>query len=245
MERNFVNSIDIDKKEVLRYLEYNGQHIDEKLDCIIDECIKITKQKINPRYTLGVYSILKEKNDDIYQIKFKDSNISINSKDLYELLDGCRECIILSTTLGIDIEKQIKINSYSNLTKSIIIDACATTAIEEFCDILQSNIEEKLRKEGKYITNRYSPGYGDLPIHINEDIINLLNTSKKICLTITKYKIMIPRKSVIAIIGITENKKTYKQKSCSECSNYNTCKYKKEGDNYGCKGIHKKQYTDI
>ena len=62
------------------------------------------------------------------------------------------------------------------------------------------------------LTNRYSPGYGDLPIHINEDIINLLNTSKKICLIITKDKIMIPRKSVIAIICISENKVIYKQK---------------------------------
>ena len=221
MEKNFANLIEIDKNEVLRYLEYNGQYIDEKLDHIIDECIKITKQKINPRYTLGVYSILKEKIDDSYQIKFKDSNISIKSKDLYKLLDGCSQCILLSTTLGIDIEKQIKINSYSNLTKSIIIDACATTAIEEFCDILQSHIEDELRKEGKYI-------------------INLLNTSNKIGLTITKDKIMIPRKSVVAIIGISENKSTYKQKSCLECSNYNTCKYKKGDDNYGCKGIHKK-----
>ena len=150
MEKNFANLIEIDKNEVLRYLEYNGQYIDEKLDHIIDECIKITKQKINPRYTLGVYSILKEKIDDSYQIKFKDSNISIKSKDLYKLLDGCSQCILLSTTLGIDIEKQIKINSYSNLTKSIIIDACATTAIEEFCDILQSNIEDELRKEPGY-----------------------------------------------------------------------------------------------
>lgn len=214
MERSFINSIKIDKNEVLRHLEYNGQYIDEKLDYIIDECIKITKEKINPRYTLGVYSILKYKIDDSYKIKFKDSNISIKSKDLYKLLDGCNQCIVLSTTLGIDIEKQIKINSYSNLTKSIIIDACATTAIEEFCDILQSNIEDKLRKEGKYITNRYSSGYGDLSIHVNEDIINLLNTSNKIGLTITKDKIMIPRKSVIAIIGILENKRIYKEKSC-------------------------------
>ena len=106
--------------------------------------------------------------------------------------------------------------------------------------VLQSNIEDELRKEGKYITNRYSPGYGDLPIDINEDIINLLNTSNKIGLTITKDKIMIPRKSVVAIIGISENKSTYKQKSCLECSNYNTCKYKKGDDKYGCKGIHKK-----
>ena len=147
MEKNFANLIEIDKNEVLRYLEYNGQYIDEKLDHIIDECIKITKQKINPRYTLGVYSILKEKIDDSYQIKFKDSNISIKSKDLYKLLGGCSQCILLSTTLGIDIEKQIKINSYSNLTKSIIIDACATTAIEEFCDILKI-IPELIRYTG-------------------------------------------------------------------------------------------------
>ena len=38
----------------------------------------------------------------------------------------------------------------------------------------------------------------------------------------------------------SENKSTYKQKSCLECSNYNTCKYKKGDDNYGCKEIHKK-----
>ena len=57
MEKSFVNLIEINKNEVLRYLEYNGQYIDEKLDHTIDECIKITKQKINTRSTLGVYSI--------------------------------------------------------------------------------------------------------------------------------------------------------------------------------------------
>lgn len=45
MEKNFANLIEIDKNEVLRYLEYNGQYIDEKLDHIIDECIKITNRK--------------------------------------------------------------------------------------------------------------------------------------------------------------------------------------------------------
>lgn len=131
------NQIEIDKNEVLRYLEYKNQKIDKKLNSIIDDCIKLTKSKINPRYTLGVYSILKEKINDTYQIKFKDSELIIESKDLYKLLNNCNECIVLATTIGIDIEKEIKINSYSNLTKSIIIDACATTAIEEFCDKLQ------------------------------------------------------------------------------------------------------------
>ena len=174
MNIKFSDKIEIDKKEVLRYLEYKNQKIDKKLNFIIDDCIKLTKSKINPRYTLGVYSILKEKINDNYQIKFRDSELVIESKDLYKLLNNCNECIVLATTIGIDIEKEIKINSYSNLTKSIIIDACATTAIEEFCDKLQSNIELILNKEGKYITNRYSPGYGDLNIDFNEIFINLL-----------------------------------------------------------------------
>ncbi|WP_296645649.1 vitamin B12 dependent-methionine synthase activation domain-containing protein [Romboutsia sp. 13368] len=238
MDIKISKSIEIDKSEVLRYLEYKGQKIDETLDSIIDECIKITKEKINPRYTLGVYSILREKINDSYQIRFKDSDILIESKDLYELLNNSNKCIVLAATLGVDIEKQIKINSYSNLTKSIIIDACATSAIEEFCDILQNNIKLELSEQEKYITSRYSPGYGDLSININEDIINLLKAQTKIGLTITKDKIMIPRKSVIAIVGISEIENIDNKKSCLECSNYNNCKYKKGDEIYGCKKVY-------
>ena len=240
MNIKFYDKIEIDKKEVLRYLEYKNQKIDSNLNSIIDDCIKLTKSKINPRYTLGVYSILKEKINYNYQIKFRDSELVIESKDLYKLLNNCNECIVLAATIGINIEKEIKINSYLNLTKSIIIDACATTAIEDFCGKLQSNIELILNKEGKYITNRYSPGYGDLNIDFNEIFINLLSTSRKIGLTITEDKIMVPRKSVVAIIGISEIESTYNKKPCLECLNYNTCKYKKGDNSHGCKRVHKK-----
>lgn len=226
MNKNIGNLIEINKNEVLRYLEYKNQNIDEKLNNIIEDCIKATKDKINPRYTFGVYSIL---NKDGYQIKFKDTNISIISEDLSKLLSNCTKCIIIVTTLGVEIDNEIKRNSYSNLTKSIILDACATTAIEELCDLLENHIKSQLSKDGKYITKRYSPGYGDLSIDINKDIINLLNTQITIGLTITKDRIMIPRKSVIAIIGVSENKVICHKKSCIECSNHNTCKYKKGG----------------
>ena len=239
MENNFVNLININENEVLRYLEYKGQKISDNLKNTIDECIKITKGKINPRYILRVYPILRE-NSNRDEIHIKGSNLKLNSKDLYNLLDNCNECIIMIATLGIDIEKEIKKYSYLELTKSIIIDACATTAIEEACDLIQNNIEEELKNQGKYITMRYSPGYGDLPIEVNKEIINLLNSQKEIGLTITESGIMIPRKSVVAIIGITPNIVNKVNKSCLNCSNQLTCKYKKGDGNYGCKGIHKR-----
>ncbi len=93
------------------------------------------------------------------------------------------------------------------LQKGIIVDACATTSIEEICDLIQDNILQQMSKEGKSLTMRYSPGYGDLDISANKDILQVLDAHKRIGVTVTNTGIMIPRKSVVALIGITNKKK--------------------------------------
>ena len=133
----------------------------------------------------------------------------------------------MAATLGINIEKDIKKYSCTELTKGIIIDSCATTAIEEVCDRVQNEIENNILKNGQYLTFRYSPGYGDLSIEKNTEILTILNGQKEIGLTITNSGIMIPRKSVIAIIGITDKKVEQDKTSCSTCKNKSKCKFKK------------------
>lgn len=224
MIKDFVDSISIDREEVLRYLEYKGQDIDNNLIEIIEECRNITKDRINPRYTFRVYSI-KQKYKGI--IELEGTNLILESNDLYEILKDCNECILMAATLGINIEKDIKKYSCTELTKGIIIDSCATTAIEEVCDRVQNEIENNILKNGQYLTFRYSPGYGDISIEKNTEILTILNGQKEIGLTITNSGIMIPRKSVIAIIGITDKKVEQDKTSCSTCKNKSKCKFKK------------------
>ena len=224
MIKDFVDSISIDREEVLRYLEYKGQDIDNNLIEIIEECRNITKDRINPRYTFRVYSI-KQKYKGI--IELEGTNLILESNDLYEILKDCNECILMAATLGINIEKDIKKYSCTELTKGIIIDSCATTAIEEVCDIVQNEIENNILKNGQYLTFRYSPGYGDLSIEKNTEILTILNGQKEIGLTITNSGIMIPRKSVIAIIGITDKTVEQDKTSSSTCKNKSKCKFKK------------------
>ena len=224
MIKDFVDSISIDREEVLRYLEYKGQDIDNNLVEIIEECRNIAKDRINPRYTFRVYSI-KQKYKGI--IELEGTNLILESNDLYEILKDCNECILMAATLGINIEKDIKKYSCTELTKGIIIDSCATTAIEEVCDRVQNEIENNILKNGQYLTFRYSPGYGDLSIEKNTEILYILNGQKEIGLTITNSGIMIPRKLVIAIIGITDKKVEQDKTSCSTCKNKSKCKFKK------------------
>lgn len=234
MENNNIDNIkklvEIDKNEVLRYLQYKNQDIKNDLLEIIDESIEETKRIINPRVVLRKYPIKKKKLfGEKSQVILDGANLILESNDVHDLLLECDECILIAATLGLEIEKEIRKLTYTDLTKGIIIDSCATTAIEEVCNMVEDDIAKRLLKKDKYITYRYSPGYGDLAIENNSYINNILNSQKEIGLTVTNSGIMIPRKSVVALIGISNKGIINSKKSCDNCSNRHNCRYKKEG----------------
>ncbi|GAA0232702.1 vitamin B12 dependent-methionine synthase activation domain-containing protein [Metaclostridioides mangenotii] len=226
--------IEIDKNEVLRYLQYKGQNIEEDLKNTIDECVEITLSTINPRY---IYSSCTIDSSVEGTIKLKNTNLVYSSQDIYRLLKDCDRAFVMAATLGVEIERLTRKFSYSDLTKSIIIDSCATTAIEEICNRVQESVNIGLEKEQKTTTMRYSPGYGDLGIENNKGILDVLSAQRNIGLTITDSGIMIPRKSVVAIMGVSELKYNNKgaKKSCNNCQNKDTCVYKREDG--GCANI--------
>lgn len=244
MENNIVTNakyiydININKEEVLRYLGYNGQNIDINLNDKIDFCIDETKDNVDIKYTYEVFDI--ETDIDSNTVSFKDCNFKIHSKDVSKLLINCDQCILMAVTLGFRIEQNIRRYSYNNLTKGIIIDSCATTSVEEVCDRLQQHINYKFSKENKYLTMRYSPGYGDLDIKINKEILNLLNANKTIGVSVTDAGIMMPRKSVVALIGVSKFEIKQEKRTCENCLNKNNCEYRRKADGCGDKTIYKK-----
>ena len=76
--------------------------------------------------------------------------------------------------------------------------------IEKWMDFTESEIRKELR-EGEHLTSRYSPGYGDLPIESQHTILNLLDASRKIGVSLTGSLMMVPSKSVSAVIGVRRN----------------------------------------
>lgn len=240
--KNLKNTeISIEKAEVLRYLRYKGQEIDSSFSEKIDLAIEQTKSIITPRAVYGIYP-LKFFED---RIEVEGTSLVFNSKDISRLLRDCDECILFAATIGTKVEMETRKAEYVDLAKSLIMDSAATTFVERTCDYIQEIIEKDVEKSGKCITMRYSPGYGDLPIECGKEILNILQSRKKIGLTTSGSGLMIPRKSVSAIIGIydsskddnvdKDNKVKKGKKSCLDCPNYNNCIYRREsgGSCYG------------
>lgn len=235
-------NIYIDKKEVLRYLQYKSKVIDEETNRLLDECIVELKDLSELKYIYRIFDISKEVINNNTSINFEDE-IIIESKDLTKLFQNCDKVVILATSLGLAVEKRIRYYSLSSLSKGIIFDACATAYIEALCDYVEGKIKTIAKKEGVGITFRYSPGYGDVSISHQKDLVNSLNATKLIGLTVSESSILIPRKSVTAFVGFdkamkaavshdsTDNfEKSKKEKnSCPTCKLYADCNYRKEG----------------
>ena len=79
------------------------------------------------------------------------------------------------------------------------------------------------------MTDRYSPGYGDLPLTLQPQLLSLLDAARQIGLTLTDTCLMTPRKSVTALFGLSGRPPARHASGCQSCSLKETCSYRKAG----------------
>lgn len=223
----------VDKQEVLRYLGHKGQEFSADLMNLVDDGMGQIQQVAKP---LSVYKI--------YDIAVVDAgvhilgnNLILPGRDIVQHLQGSSKCAIMAATLGVGVDQQIRLLEIGQMTKALILDACATAAIEAVCDEVQEEIREMAQQAELRITFRYSPGYGDLPITLQKELLNLLGAYGAIGLTCTETHILTPRKSVTAIIGLqspslanqSDQDRIAPNTGCSKCLKYDSCMYRREG----------------
>jgi len=216
----------INKNEVLRYLGYKGQVLSDDISSAIDEMSELALSVCSPLYT----HILSEITETPQGLQLSGTNIILTGNDIKKHLTGAKKCITLACTLGAGFETTLLRLQAKSITKSIIFDAVGTAFIEEFAD----NVEEKLLlpfiSEGYFSKFRYSPGYGDLPLELEKDIVNTLQCQKKIGLTFTDTNILIPRKSITSFTGIFDIPQKKADSKCELCNNKDNCKMRKDGN---------------
>lgn len=219
----------INKEEVLRYLGYKNQELDQITSTLISDSIEEIRSLIDERYIFEVFDIFRKEN----KLILKGSNFELKGNDIKKHLKDSQQCILLGVSLGHKVDTRIRYYEKTSMDKALILDACATAAIEEISNRICEEIKRKLKKDNKTLTRRYSPGYGDLPLNIQGDFLSMINAEKEIGLTSTPNSILIPRKSITAIMGVIDIKDEKIKSSCLNCNNYNTCMFSKGDERCG------------
>ncbi|MBQ9114651.1 MAG: Vitamin B12 dependent methionine synthase activation subunit [Clostridia bacterium] len=141
----------------------------------------------------------------------------IHSKDLAKNLADCHSVVVFGVTIGVEMDRLINRATILSPAKGILMHAVGVERIESLCDVFCQEIALSKRKCGMVTRPRFSPGYGDLDISIQKDIIDVLGASKSIGLALNESMLLSPSKSVTALIGISSTNGDEHKKSCDTC----------------------------
>lgn len=208
-------------KEAVRYLGYGRNEVDDRTKCLIEAALSEVEQVASVKEVHHFFSCSVGKEQEILI-----GTMQIKSENLAKNLKGCHEVAVFGITLGTGVDLLIRKYMVTDMAKAVITQACAAVLLEEACDALQSRIEAEKKQEELWIRPRFSPGYGDFDIRHQADILRMLDTHKKIGLSMTDSYMLTPTKSVTALIGICKEKMECHKTGC-ECCEKMDCQYRR------------------
>ena len=184
----------LNRKEIYKYARMGAPT--EETEALMDACLA----ELLPHLSYQIcYKILPidRKGDMLYIDAIKTS-----SSLAHKALEGCTKVIVFAATIGLAPDRLIRRYSLSSPARALLLQAIGSERVESLCDVFCKEIEQS----GCVVRPRFSVGYGDLPLSLQQDIFKILECNK-IGISLGESLLMTPSKSVTALIGIKEETK--------------------------------------
>lgn len=213
--------MEINRKEILRYLGYKGQEADEKVEDLVETCIGELLKAAVPRHIARCYPLSLPVYGEIDFTCFQ-----AHSEHLWKNLADCSQIILFAATLGTEVDVLIRKYNKLQMSKAVILQAASAAMIEEYCDEINEELRAQYESQDLYLRPRFSPGYGDFPLQCQKPLTEALETRKRIGITLTDSLLMAPSKSVTAVIGVSSKPHRCEIKGCELCGK-TECAYRR------------------
>ncbi len=164
---------------------------DEGIISMAESCMNELKKAIEYRYAYTVVQV-KYTEDGYCDLGFG----KIASRDLTRALGGCKRAVIMAVTAGHGVDRLLKRMAITSPARYCMADGAASEAIESFC-----NYTDAMIRGGGNKKKRFSPGYGDLSLEIQPQILRMLDAQSTLGITLNGALLMTPMKSITAIMG--------------------------------------------
>ena len=213
----------IDRAEPLRYLRMGGVEPDAPLARRLARVEDDVRAACRPAayWRLETVAAGEEAGDLVL------GPLAVRSRDLARVLAGCRHAFLFCATLGAGVDALLRRYSQTSGADALMAQAAATAAIEGWCDACAEKLLAEPAVAGERLRMRFSPGYGDLPLAVQRPLLQILDSARRAGIVLTETCLMIPSKSVSAIIGVGPEPAASCPAGCRACSKteceYRTC----------------------
>lgn len=188
-----LGEIPFDEKEILRYAMLPS-FAPKPEELPLQECLKAAKGAAQCRAVWRRYPLIQD--GDTLDLGFARTD----SRDLKQHLEGCGEILLFACTAGAETDRRIARAKLLSPARTLLMHAIGAQQVEGGCDRLCERLARQF--PDRLLTDRFSPGYGDLTLEMQRDVMAALDCGRTVGITLTDSLLMTPSKSVTAIIGM-------------------------------------------
>lgn len=188
----------INRSEILRYAGVKNSS--NETDALLESCLHHVLDKLTYKVCYAHFPL---------SFCGECTNLSfttVKSSALKKNLKDCNSFVLFAASVGIELDRLIARYGRISPSKALMMQSIGAERIESLCNVFNDMIKDEANKEGKSTAPRFSPGYGDLPLELQQDFFRVLDPYRKIGLSLNESFLMSPTKSVTAIIGISDTK---------------------------------------
>lgn len=185
------------------------------------------ESSITPKTLLRVYALSHQPDGSIVLTGADGCPVMTLSGRLAQtMLKDCQQAALMLSTLGLPFDSLLRTQQARGMAEAAMLDALGNVLVEEACD----RLEEALRSRFPHLhlTDRFSPGYGDLPLALQPALLDMAE-ARRIGVSCTPSLLMTPQKSVSALIGLADRPQAARIRGCAHCSMNKTCTLRKAG----------------
>lgn len=193
----------IDPVRVLREMKIpKARSLDEIEEKPLASAIR---RAIEKAYTLiegkGIYRTFPLSGVEGNIVKGPDTGDLFHGAHMLKLLTRCDRATLLACTIGPKLETEVeRLQKAGELTDAFALEMTGGWMADYMAERVDERVEHEIKREGYGRTMRFSPGYGDWTLDNQPQVLRLAE-AERIGIALTDTNIMIPRKSVSAVIG--------------------------------------------
>lgn len=217
--------------EVLRYLGHRGQEMTAELETRLDEATRRCLALARPRACLRLFDIesLRAREDGVPELRLVDCALRLEGASITQHLADAVAVGVMAVTLGAGIDQELRRLSLTDPLGQVLFDAVATAAVEEAADAAEALLVDTAWERGLHTNARFSPGYGDFPLSCQPTLLSVLDATRRLGITLTPSLLMVPTKSVTAVVGCFAEPQKRTQPGCAVCNLREYCTIRAQG----------------
>lgn len=226
----------LDRDEALGYVGYTGQEVDAGLRARFDALADACERQTRPGIAWAAFPVDRaatrwDADAASPQVVLAGCGLVLPGADIARHLRGARAAALIACTLGMGNERELRKHAAVSPTDGLLFGAASSALVEAAANAAEAAVVQAAAACGLHTAWRYSPGYGDLPLSVQKPFLAALDAMRRLGLSATETDLLVPTKSVTAIVGVFDEARTGGEvrSSCSGCALRSCCPLRAQG----------------